>query len=170
MNITTSQEFWAEMVIPDCEDYRKNVASLRHAFHSAISLFHLHDWIFTSHRNTVSTFQYSDKSSAKKRVKTASDFANYLERSNTNFGLIRGVANSAKHLVLAYPSPIQNSPSNAANTQVQSTGFGVGLYGAEPFGGTPRVIIEGEPDNIEYLDVMNAVFKMWETLKKQHGW
>lgn len=170
MNLTTSQDFWTEMVEPDCDEYRKNIASLRYAFHSASSLFHLHDWIFYTDQSTVKTFTYLDKLQMTKPVTKPSHFANHLEQLNSNFGLIRGVANAAKHLVLTTPSPVQNSPSNAANTQVQSTGYGVGPHGVGPYGGSPRVVIQAQPDNLEYLDIMDDVFKMWLTLKAKHRW
>jgi hypothetical protein len=67
-------------------------------------------------------------------------------------------------------SPLKNSPSNAANAQVQSTGYGTGPYGVGPYGGSPRVVIEGQPNNLEYLNVMNNVFNMWQSLKAKHGW
>ena len=38
------------------------------------------------------------------------------------------------------------------------------------YGGAPRVVIEGQPNNLEYLNVMNDVFKMWQSLKAKHGW
>ena len=171
MNLTTSQDFWTEMVEPDCDDYRKNIASLRRAFHSASSLFHLHDWVFHTDQTIVTTFTYLDpRSQTTKPVKKPSHFANYLEQTYPDFGLIRGVVNAAKHLVLTTPSPVQNSPSNAANTQVQSTGYGVGPYGVGPYGGSPRVVIEGQPNNLDYLNVMNNVFNMWQSVKAMHGW
>ena len=169
-NLTSPQDFWTAMVVPDCEDYRNNIASLRHAVHSAVSLFHLHDWVFQTDPSTATTFAYVDKSGIPRPVSKASHFANYLEQSCPEFGLIRGVANAAKHLALTHPSFVPNSPTHAANTQVQSTGYGVGGFGAGAYGGGPRVVIEALPANREYLDVMNAVFAMWQSLKATHGW
>jgi hypothetical protein len=129
-NLTSSQDFWSAMVVPDCEDYRRNIASLRHAVHSAVSLFHLHDWVFQSDPSTVTTFTYIDQNGIARAVSKAPHFANHLEQACSEFGLIRGVANAAKHLALTHPSSVPNSPTHAANTQVQTTGYGVGGYGA----------------------------------------
>src|SRR5205823_9417063 len=71
-------------------------------------------------------------------------FANALGELHPDFDLIRGIANSAKHLVLTNPRPHPAAPSHAANTRVQSTGFGQGGYGMRPYGGTPRVMLKIE--------------------------
>ena len=41
----TPADFWFGMVEPDFADCEANKADLRAAFHAAISLFHMHDWV-----------------------------------------------------------------------------------------------------------------------------
>ena len=132
--ILNSKQYWSEILVPDYDDSRLAPANLRLAFHAAIALFHMHDWIRTEYDSYVAAnFSFLDNKGKAKPVSNSSEFANSLEQTNHNFGLIRGVANAAKHLALNHVSPIANAPSHAANVQIQTTGFGMGGFGTGPF-------------------------------------
>lgn len=171
---TTAADFWTGMVVPDCTDYRAHPNDLRRALHSAISLFHMHDWIFYTHQSDVtSNFTYIDKVGTCKPVLNAEEFANSLEQSNEDFGRIRGIANAGKHLQLRQSGirPVQNAPSNAANTRIQTTGWGQTGFGQGPFSGPARVMLQGSNGNdMEYSDIVDSVYKMWEALMKRYNW
>ena len=49
----TSSDFWSGMVEPDYHEFVKNQRDLRAAFHAAISLFHMHDWVWHTHEVAV---------------------------------------------------------------------------------------------------------------------
>jgi hypothetical protein len=73
--------------------------------------------------------------------------------------------------VLTNRRPHPASPSHAANTRVQSTGFGEGGYGMGPYGGTPRVMLEGPGgQDREFTDLAKSTFEMWQRLSQQHNW
>ena len=168
----TSMDFWSEVVVPDCTEYRADQENLRRALHCAISLFHMHDWVFHTHGSSVrSIFTFTDKIGAITKVSSPTHFANALEQQNDDFGRIRGIANAGKHLQLNDIRPVLNAPSNAANTAIQTTGYGQGGYGQGPYGGSPRVMLEGANGNdMEFLIIMEKVYQMWEALTKTHGW
>ncbi|HYA74679.1 MAG TPA: hypothetical protein VEF36_16145 [Roseiarcus sp.] len=168
----TASDFWSKMVVPDYEEYCEKSADLRKALHAAISLFHMADWVFHTHEGAVkAAFTFRDKNGRVQAVSCGKHFANSLEQQCDDFGRIRGIANAAKHLQLRDSGvrPVQNAPSNAAKTLVQTTGFGVGGYGQGPYGGGPRVMLEGSPD-MEFSQIAKAVFHMWASLKLAHGW
>ncbi|MBV9460171.1 MAG: hypothetical protein JO141_22025 [Bradyrhizobium sp.] len=169
----TPADFWSGMVEPDFEDLLSNPADLRAAFHAAISLFHMHDWVWKSDEARVRAIFNVRKAKAE-----AADFADALESQYPDFGRVRGVANAAKHLELRPSSvrPVTNAPRHAANTFVQvmggGGGYGVaGAYGKGEWGyaSAPRVVLEGSTD-IPFSDVAKAVYQMWETLGAAHGW
>ena len=168
----TASDFWSKMVIPDYQQYRDESADLRSALHAAISLFHMADWVFHTHEVAVkAAFNFTDKNGTVWPVSSEKEFANSLEQTCDDFGRIRGIANAAKHLKLM-PSgirPVQNAPSNAANTVVQETGYGVGGYGQGPYGGSARVMLEGSTD-MEFSTIAKTVFDMWESLIVKHSW
>ena len=71
----TVGDFWNGMVVPDCQDYRLDVANLRLALHSATSLFHMHEWVFHAQESfIVANFKYQ-KAGAVRNVSSASSFA-----------------------------------------------------------------------------------------------
>jgi len=176
---TTSGDFWRAMVIRDCDDSRINPADLRYALHAANSLFHMHDWVFHTHAISMQAappkrayrFTYKQISGPTITVSTHKEFANALETANNDFGRIRGIANAGKHLRLDDIRPVQNAPSNAANTRIQTTAFGQGGYGAGPYGGSARVMLEGDNgSDWEFSSIRENVFRMWEALISLNLW
>ncbi len=175
----TAADFWSEMVVPDCADYRDDPTDLRRALHAANSLFHMHDWIFHSHENAVrSGFTFTDRNGTVHPVSKPSEFATALEQQNADFGRIRGIANAGKHLQLLDIRPVANAPSHAANVALQTI-HGQGAYGQGnsgygvrgAYGGRPRIMLAGPNGNdMEFSTILESVFKMWETLKTAHGW
>jgi hypothetical protein len=169
-SITDCRSFWREIVVPDYNDFTANIDDLRRAFHCAISLFHLSDWVYVAHKAHIdANFTFRERHGVARPDERT--FANALGDLHPDFDLIRGIANSAKHLVLTNRRPHPAAPSHAANTRVQSTGFGEGGYGMGPYGGTPRVMLEGAGgEDREFSDLATSTFDMWKRLSQQHNW
>ncbi len=176
----TPADFWSGMVEPDFADCIANRADLRAAFHAAISLFHMHDWVWDAHEAQVRrAFTFKD---ANKNIVAAHDprsFAKSLEQYCEDFGRIWSIANSAKHLKLGDVRPVDNAASHAANTAVHATGAGHGGYGVGAgwgtpglsYAGSPRVMLEGTPGkDMEFHEVAKVVHSMWTALNIKHGW
>jgi hypothetical protein len=154
LKVTNAREFLDEVVIEDFKEFEADATSLRKAFHCALSLYHLHEWVFASHATQLN---YSK----------ARDFDKALCAS-PDFQLIRDIANAAKHMVLTRdPKRI----AHAANTAVQSTGWGEGNYGQGPYGGGPRVRVHvGPGDFEEFSTVARSVLEMWHQMFVLHSW
>jgi hypothetical protein len=168
----TAADFWSGMLEPDYADCIANCADLRAAFHAAISLFHMHDWVWRTHESAVrAAFTFTDGNGRETNVHDAASFANSLEQQCEDFGRIRSIANAAKHLALRDIRPVPNAASHAANTAVQTTGYGQGGYGMGPYGGGPRVMLAGPHGNdMEFSDVAKGVYDMWSKHRTAHGW
>jgi hypothetical protein len=170
--LTKYTEYWQGIVVPDYEAFGAKNDDLRLAFHAAIALFHMSDWVYLGHEADIrSSFQFTDKTGAVLPVRDVKQFANALRDQCPHFELIRGIANSAKHLALSRPGTHSHSPSNAANSSVRATGYGAGGFGSGPCGGSPRVMLAGpNGDDLEFSMIAGAVYKMWKDLAAQHGW
>jgi hypothetical protein len=176
----TPSDFWSGMVEPDFADCEANKADLRAALHAAISLFHMHDWIWETHKATVRTlFKYRDRHRKTHKVSDASSFANALEQQFPDFGGIRSIANAAKHLSLRDVRPVDNAARHAADTAVQLPGAGLGGYGVGAGYGTPGLSYTGLPcvmlagpneKDMVFFEIAKAVRDMWIGLRDKHGW
>lgn len=165
------KKFWSKVVLPDFTDFQSEPDNIRRAFHLANSLFHMADWLYWPNKAYIdATFTYRDKNGAAQRVQDEKTFANAVRDFHPDFELIRGIANSAKHLQLNNRGRHPASPSHAANTVVQATGYGEGGFGSGPYSGTERVMLEG-PNNqdLEFSDLAESVKTMWETLCRIHN-
>jgi hypothetical protein len=162
---TTAFQYWGLMVVPDMNDLITNRGDLRHAFHAANSLFHMSDWVFHTKRKAEGEFRFQTLVLSDEK-----QFANALEVLCSDFALIRGVANSAKHLSLRSRRPVQYAPINAANTAIQTGAFQIDAFNNDAFD-TDRIVIEGSNDqHREFLEVAKNVMMMWETLRDDQLW
>ena len=170
--IVNATDFWNGMVIPDYQESIGQVSNLRLAFHCAISLNHMADWIFHTHEQYVkANFTFVDAAGATVKVSSPTTFANALEQIEPNFALVRGIANAAKHLKLSNIRSHPSAPSNAENTSARVLSWGQGGFGAGPWGGASRVMLAGPSGNdTNFKNIADSVYSMWETLKTTHGW
>jgi hypothetical protein len=181
--ITNYKAYKREIVDKDHVEFLANGGDVRAAFHSAISLFHLHDWVYDAHKAYIDanfTFLRAPAAGSPPvatAVTNSVQFAHALSDVTPEFALIRGVANSAKHLTLHAPDPKRpplppNAPSHAANTQPRGGAvLGQATFNGTTFNGSPQVMLEGANNkNIVLTGVTSAVMKMWQDLFKQHGW
>jgi hypothetical protein len=171
--LNTAHDYWLEMAEPDVSEFSLKRSNLRHAFHAAISLFHMADWVFKTHEAQVKAiFTFRDRTGATLAVYDSACFANALEQMQPDFGRIRGVANAAKHLSLRPHDvrPVPNAPSHAANTGVQMGAFQANAFSNSAFN-TGHVVLEGDNDqHINFHTVVVSVYEMWKILISQHGW
>ena len=171
LRIDDYKKYWNEVVLPDYEDFMSDVGNLRKAFHLAISLFHMTDWLYWGNKEHIdANFTFLDKDANSQRVTSESTFSNSICDYDPDFELIRGIANASKHLKLQRPGQHAASPTNAANTYVTSTGYGVGSYSTGPYGGSPRVRLQG-PNNqdIELTDLAGGIRDMWLRLCRERN-
>jgi len=162
--INSARDFWDKIAKPDYEDFRDNTADLRTAFHAAVSLFHVSDWVWKDNENKRhAVFDVNDEYKLRDYI---------IDKECPDFELIRDVANSSKHFRLSPPSakrPPKKVPS-ATKITSQTTGFGVGPYGEGTFGGTLQVIVEVSGDMRPLSAIAKNVYEMWDRLFEAKGW
>lgn len=150
--IQTPKEFWEGIVVPDYEAFMANRDYLRLAFHCAVALFHMADWVFVTREATLpATFGFNAAGGER-------GFGNALVSIHPEFAPVRHAANAAKHLRL------RKSRGHASDTAVKTTGWGEGGWGRRPW-----AVAVGQQD-LEFSDVAKSVFTMWQTLNAQHRW
>ena len=175
----SAADFWSGMVEPDYQECLNSPADLRAAFHAAISLFHMRDWVWKTDEAAVRAagFTFTDAAGTTIKVHDARSFAKALEQQCADFGRVHGIANAAKHLEIRDIRPVANAPNHAANTAVKieggGSGYNVGPGGYGVGGGSyasrPRVVLAGSTD-MDFSDVAKAVYDMWCNLRAAHGW
>jgi hypothetical protein len=166
-----AKDFWEGMVIPDCADFRSDTSNLRFAMHSAVSLFHMSDWAFHSHESIIrAKFSFTEKG-VQKNIADEKEFANSLQQSNSNFGLIRGIAHASKHNKLTKLQNIPNFPSHSANTRIQEILYVAAGYAEYGYFESPQgVVLEGADGiNLDFIFILNDVYGMWEKLIRKYN-
>ena len=154
--IATYTAYWREIVVKDYDDFASNEGDLRLAFHSAVTLFHMADWVFFGEERSVRQ-QF--------KVKSEDDFRAALCQHLREFDVIRDIANSAKHFKLK-KGEVQKPKAKSIDPWRGSWGNSWGKSWTRT-----QVQIEG-PDGNDgpFIDVALAVRQMWETLAADHGW
>ena len=171
--IETALEYWERIVKPDYEEICLQITDLRRAFHCAVSLFHLSDWLYVEHKAQINKeFTFKDVKGKVKQVSDEKEFANALAQLYPDFDLVRGIANAAKHLKLRpKTSSHPAAPSHAANVSIQVTGYGQGGFGQGPYGGAPRVMLAGPSGNdLEFSALATSTVEMWKKLSQHYDW
>jgi hypothetical protein len=164
------KKFWNDILLPDYQDFMSEIDNVRKAFHLASSLFHMCDWLYWGNKTYIdANFTFVDKNGTAQPVNDERTFANAVRDLCPDFELIRGIANSGKHLQIRKGQHAA-SPISAANTYVTGTGYGIGGYGLGPYGGAPRVRQQGPNDqDIEMTDLAKRIHDMWLKLCAHHG-
>lgn len=170
--LNTAADYWLEIVVPDCNEYFANQESLRHALHAAISLFHMSDWVFHTHEAAVrANFTFKDRNGSSAPVSKSENFANALEQQCSYFGLIRGIANAAKHLKLTDVRPVPNAPRRVSDIGVHPPAFSPKAFSSKVFSTRRRVMLAGvDGSDIEFDSILRDVYEMWTSLRSTHGW
>jgi hypothetical protein len=172
--IDTYQDFLREIVEPDFNDFFEDKSNLRRAWQCAGSLFHLHDWVYAAHKTSIDVkYTFTNRKGATENVSCNQHFANALGQLYPNFELVRGIANASKHFALRTPKPgtqiPPGMPSHAANTYVTGTTFQPGAFAANAFP-VGSVVLEAQPDDIEFSRLAQSVLDMWKQLFAQEGY
>jgi hypothetical protein len=173
--IDNYQIYWQDVVAPDYQDFLRRDDDLRSAFHCAISLFHMHDWLYRANPAQINqTFTYRDRNGNSQLVHDPRTFANAVADLCADFELIRGIANSVKHLELT-PRPNAPAPRNPATpTHAANTYFSIASV-HRFLGFTLRtagqVMLQGPGgQDRPVTDVARTVYQFWPGLCQANGW
>jgi hypothetical protein len=171
--IDDCKKYWNEFVEPDYQEFLANQGQVRKAFHCAIALFHMADWIYKEkglpYWQSVG-LQFTDKTGASVVVRDDKSFANALTTINSDFELIRNIANSAKHFSLSRPGSHPSSPSHAANTYSRQAGFDASAFDQSTYDATDEVMLEGPGGkDLLFLNLAKSVHATLESFCATHG-
>jgi hypothetical protein len=171
--IDTCKKYWSEFVVPDFQDYEADQGSIRKAFHCAISLFHMADWIFTERDLTYwrsKDITFKNKNGESVAVSDEKAFANALADIDRHFELIRNIANSAKHFYLKKDGRDRASPRHAANTYSQRSSAGTGGSDSDASDVIDRVMLEGPGgEDLIFMHLANSARRTLQQFCTDHG-
>jgi hypothetical protein len=164
--------YWREIVTQDYREFLRNDDDLRRAFHCAASLFHMHDWLYVTEESAIKVkYSFKDQHGVAQSIFDPGSFANVISDIHADFELIRGVANSGKHLQLTprrnTPLRHPSMPSNAANTY-----FSISTVQLGPLSWTSGEIMLAmpTPPDRSLVDIATSVYEFWQTFCTANGW
>jgi hypothetical protein len=161
-HISSARDFWTEIAQPDYGDFLANPTDLRKAFHAAVSLYHISDWVWGDYKHQPQRI-FGATSLKKLQKSITADECN-------DFGLIRDIADASRHFRLHETSPPARTVHSATDVTIRATGYGEGPFGEGPFGGAPRVIVDTGPGVRHLSAITKNVYEMWERLFEQMSW
>jgi hypothetical protein len=171
--IETALEYWERIAKPDYKEFQEDISDLRRAFHCAVSLFHLSDWLYVEHKSQIDpVFFIKDGKGNIRQVRDEKEFAAAIVDLHPDFGLIRGIAFAAKHLKLRPKNNLHPAtPTHAANVSIQTVGYGYGGFSDRAYSETSRVMLAGQNGiDIEFSTLAASTVEMWKSLSEQYGW
>jgi hypothetical protein len=160
LQIATSADFMNHIVEPDYQDAMHHRESLRHAFHLAVSLLSLRDWVLK---------EFSERPEWK-FAKGAGAFQGDLEHICPEFSLISQVANSTKHLTLDGKRPRSINGAHDVRLSGGSGMLGFGALGSGPIGSIPTIEVDVGHDRLPFLHLAEKVVFMWRKLFSEQRW
>jgi hypothetical protein len=161
ITLNTASDYLEKIVIPDYDDFRNNPTDLRLALHVAVSLFQLRDWVL-------------EERGAIKGWRRAEDIQTFLQNKCNDFGLIKDIANSSKHLVLKRPSTPLTGMTGAGQvlTTMVPTAVLAKMDAREYDEDSGSAVVIEVPDRkaLMFAAIAESVLKMWKDLFLTEGW
>ena len=171
--IDDCKAYWTEIVEKDYEDFKVKQGDLRAAFHCAISLFHMADWLYKAKGLPYWQSQgmkFTDRTGASIDVHDEKSFANAIATINPDFELVRGIANSAKHFDLKQRGNHPSAPIASANTYSRKAAFDSSAFDESVFDATDEVMLEGPSGkDLLFLNIAKSVRGTFEKFCATHG-
>jgi hypothetical protein len=154
--IQNSTQFLKEVVEPDYHEAIHNPLSLRHAYHLAVGLFSLRDWVLLDFSSNPGWPYGRNKMRFQKE----------LEGLCPEFSIISEVTHSARNLRLQKMKDSLLGVDRATIYLGSSTATTAGGDGAEP----AHVTLDAGHQRLALLDAGEQVFFMWKELFRKSGW
>jgi hypothetical protein len=171
--IDDCNKYWNEIVLPDLQAFEDDQGNVRKAFHAAVSLFHMSNWVYyekgLAYWQSI-PLQYENRAGAMVTVSDDKSFPNAISTINADFELVRGVANSAKHFFITHPANHAAAPTHAANTYSRQAGFDVSAFDQAAFDAIDEVMLEGPGGNdLLFLKLAHSAKVTLEKFCADHG-
>jgi hypothetical protein len=158
------KKYWKEIVIPDYEEFLKDKADIRKAFHCATALNHMADWLYHSDEAYFGKLKFKDRNGKEQPASSGPTFANCIREEFPDFEIIRGVSNAAKHLSVNQAQH-PDAPTSAANTYVSSASF---HPSALDDASLDKVMQEGPDEDFTLDQKVVALFAFWKNFCAKH--
>ncbi len=149
-----AHEHFDTYVLPAVNEWLSNPTDIRLAMNAAVALNQMadHFWYGFASSDVARVFNTAN-------VKT---FRNELAKRNSEWSLVRDVAEAHKHVKLDRSS---RHLTSAGQTVVTPTGYGTSGYGTGPYGGTPSVVVTlDDGSTVHFSCVAKRVLEMWQSL------
>jgi hypothetical protein len=158
--VQTARNF-KEIVDEDYAEYKARHSDLRLAYHLALGLFHLREW----------TFWDASRADPNWPHKSLNDYQSFLEKSCADFGYMRDLANSVKHVELDPTKKPSTQMVGLANTELAVAAFQPGASQPNAFQ-TRTMIMSQTAQNqwVEFEPAADAVMQMWNDLFAANKW
>lgn len=150
LGLNSAKQFWSEVVLPDYDQFTKSPTA-RDAVHVALSIWHLHDWVF-----------HEQPSSTKKK-----DFQNELISACPELGWIRDYAEAAKHRGLDRTVEVNKVEPDSQVESIHPISLGeFGSFSLTIRGTSPVTMILDNGISHQFSDVLSRVIDYWQTRKE----
>ena len=158
--VETATDFKTMVVDPDYHDYKSDPHNLRHAYHLAVSLFHLRDWTYLEYSN-AGPWPYSPN---------LGSYQADLERICSEFGYMRDLANAVKHGELDPSKRPSTQMVGLANTAISQVAFQPGAFQPDAFQTRTYIVSKTGPNQyIDFERAADAVIAMWNNIFVKNG-
>jgi len=148
--IGTAKDYFEQVVGYNLATYKADPSNLPTAYNLAISLFHMHGWMWSTYGKALGT-----------DLKNAHGHNLHVQASSQAFKHMRDLANTSKHVILT------KTPSTKAtkitDTYAIESGWGVGDFGAGKYG-RGSIIIDDGGTEVDFEDVADEAHTYWKNL------
>jgi len=126
------------------------------------------DWVYVTNKEAINASRaFVDLTGKPIAIDNEKSFANAIESISPEFGLIRKVANTAKHLELRDKTDHPWHSANTGSQLITTAQHYAGYFYPGTWMKAPGVVVE---PHIDFAQTATAVYELWPKLRTQHGW
>lgn len=129
IRLKDAQDFFDNLVEPAFNNFKVGEPDFLKIYSLASALFHISEWVIEHNKIDV-------QNKFGTAINTYGELWRVVEKQITDAGFIRDLNNAGKHVKITFkPS---TDMLHAANTVIETTGYGNGPYGTGPYGGVKQ--------------------------------
>jgi len=152
--IGTANDYFEQVVGYNLATYKAEPSNLPTAYNLAISLFHMHDWVWHTYSSTLGT-----------GLQNARGYNVDVQANCASFKHMRDLANAAKHVSLSSAS---TQATQITDTTAIDSGWSVGSWGTGKWG-RGSIIINDGGTKVDFEDAADKVHAYWKELLSSLG-
>ena len=158
--LTSARDYFEEVAKPAFEQHFARPSNFQSIYAMVASLYHLHEWVFFYKKAEIQA-KYGMAINSRGKF-----WHQVIEQNVKDAGFIRDLNNVSKHVQLTITNKAKPSTPmhHSANTEISTSGWGVGAYGRGPFGGTRVVKMHAGRKRVSLDPIAKRLFKFWKKL------